>query len=181
MLGLNSFTKTFLNRPAFHSSAEAVYLSDVKITVLGRVKMAEFKIVISDQKTGKSYQREVKDKPAEAFLGKKIGDTISGDSIELAGYEFLITGGSDYCGFPMRKDVEGILRKKILTTQGIGVKTDRKGMRVRKRVAGNTIHSKTTQINLKILKHGREKTAAYRYSSPKNESPMRKLPRPNHI
>ena len=30
----------------------------------------------------------------------------------IDGYEFLITGGTDYCGFPMRRGILGI-RKKI--------------------------------------------------------------------
>ena len=32
--------------------------------------MAEFKVVISDPKTGKSYQREAKDEAAKLLIGK---------------------------------------------------------------------------------------------------------------
>lgn len=117
--------------------------------------MPDFKLVIST-KDGKSYQREVKDPNARKFLGMKIGDTIKGESIDLTGYEFLITGGSDYCGFPMRKDVTGIGRKRILIVKGVGLKKTSKGMKYRKAVCGNTIHSKISQINLKIIKEGKE-------------------------
>ena len=114
--------------------------------------MAEFKLVIGDK--GKSTQKEVKEASGDALLNKKIGDKISGDSIGFAGYEFEITGGSDHCGFPMRTDVSGTKRKRILTTAGVGVKTKRKGKRVRKTVCGNTVHEQISQINLKVLKAG---------------------------
>lgn len=118
--------------------------------------MVEFKLVIGDSKSGKSYQKEVKDKEAKAFLGKTIGEKVNGNDCGFLGYEFLVTGGSDYCGFPMRKDNKGTSRKKILSTRGVGIKTKEKGLKVRKNVAGNTIHNKITQINLKILKNGKE-------------------------
>jgi len=114
----------------------------------------EIKVVISDPKTGKSYQRIVKDADAKRFVGLKIGDKVRGEIINLAGYEFEITGGSDYAGFPMRKDVPGTLRKRILAVSGIGFRKIGKGIKQRKTVAGNTIHEKTSQVNLKILKSG---------------------------
>ena len=119
--------------------------------------MVEFKLVIGDPKTGKCHQRVVKDDEAKPFLGKIIGDKVKGDGAGLAGYEFEITGGSDYCGFPMRKDTIGTGRKKVLSTRGFGIKTVNKGTRVRKTFAGNTIHAQTSQINLKILTYGKAK------------------------
>ena len=116
--------------------------------------MAEFKVVISDPKTGLSVQREVKDPAAKAFLGLKIGDTIKGETIDLHGYDFEIAGGSDFCGFPMRKDVIGVGRKKILSYVGTGVRKQEKGMLQRKTVCGNTIHAKIAQVNLKASKIG---------------------------
>jgi len=124
---------------------------------LGRSKMAEFKLVLSDPKTGKSFQREAKEQAAKALIGKKIGDSVSGDSIGFPGYEFVLTGGSDYCGFPMRKDVQGTVRRKIAITGGVGLVAKRKGMRKKKTVAGNTVHERTSQLNLKITKYGKDK------------------------
>lgn len=118
--------------------------------------MAEFKLVIADPKTGKCYQREVKDQDAGFFLGKKIKDVVKGETVGLQGYEFEITGGSDNCGFPMRYDVDGSTRKKILAVSGVGLKPKGKGIRQRKTVCGNTIHEKISQINLKVLKAGKE-------------------------
>ena len=41
--------------------------------------MVDFKVVISDAKTGKTYQKEVKDENAKKFLGLKIGDKLKAD------------------------------------------------------------------------------------------------------
>ncbi|MEM3154322.1 MAG: 30S ribosomal protein S6e [Candidatus Woesearchaeota archaeon] len=121
--------------------------------------MVSFKVVIGT-KNGRCVQKEIREPEAKTFLGKKIGDTISGDAIGLTGYEFVVTGGSDYCGFPMRKDVEGFARKRILAVKGVGLKMKAKGIRQRKTVCGNTIHPKISQVNLKVTKEGKEPLAA---------------------
>ncbi|MEM4637816.1 MAG: 30S ribosomal protein S6e [Candidatus Woesearchaeota archaeon] len=115
----------------------------------------DIKINIAD-KSGKTVKKELKEEQASLLYGKKIGDKFHGEIIDMPGYEFEITGGSDYCGFPMRKDVQGILRKAILTTTGIGNRYKRKGMRLRRTVAGNTIYNKTSQVNVKVIKYGSE-------------------------
>lgn len=112
------------------------------------------KLVISDPRSGLSVQREVADEAMKGFIGLKIGDTVKGELVDIHGYEFVLTGGSDYCGFPMRKDVPGVGRKKILAYQGIGIKKRTKGMLQRKTVCGNTVHAKTAQINVKVVKQG---------------------------
>jgi small subunit ribosomal protein S6e len=117
--------------------------------------MVSFKVVIGT-KGGKCLQKDIQEPEAKTLLGKKIGDAIHGDSIGLSGYEFQITGGSDYCGFPMRKDVDGLARKRILAVEGIGLKKENKGVRQRKTVCGNTIHPKIAQVNLKVTKEGKE-------------------------
>ena len=121
--------------------------------------MAEFKLVISDPKSGRTMQKEVKDDSARAFLDKRIGENVSGDSFELNGYEFVITGGSDKSGFPMRK---GILfpRKKVLAEKGsVGFrgKNRKKVLRrltKKKTVCGEKVSDSISQINLKITKQG---------------------------
>jgi small subunit ribosomal protein S6e len=130
--------------------------------------MADFKLVVSDPKTGKTVQKEVKDEQAGPLLGMKIGDTVKGDLIGFAGYEFLITGGSDDCGFPMRRDLPGSQRKKILSVGGVGVRPLRTktlktkpfqyypGAKQRKMVCGNTVHQSISQINLKATKLGKD-------------------------
>lgn len=128
--------------------------------------MAEFKVVIGT-KDGKCVQKVVSDNDAKAFLEKKIGDTIKGEAINLTGWEFKITGGSDKAGFPMRSDVPGSTRKKILAVKGVGLNNKKKyrgknkkgkrvmkGMRTRKTVSGNTISLQTAQINVKAITQG---------------------------
>lgn len=117
--------------------------------------MVEFKLVIGDPKSKKCYQKTLNAEQSKAILGKKIGESFKGEMIDMTGYEFEITGGSDYCGFPMRKDVPGILRKKILAVTGIGMAKARNGQRQRKMIAGNTIYEKTAQINVKVVKEGK--------------------------
>jgi small subunit ribosomal protein S6e len=113
--------------------------------------MASFKFVISDGKN--SYQTEKDQKDAPIF-GKKIGETLDGDFLGLPGYELLITGGSDKDGFPMRKDIEGQLRKRFLITKGTGFKTHVEGLRRRKMLRGNAIGDDIAQINCKVVKKG---------------------------
>lgn len=119
----------------------------------------DLKINIAD-KSGKTVKKELKEDQATVLHGKKIGDKIHGEILNMLGYEFEISGGSDYCGFPMRSDVHGIMRKAILVTKGFGNKYNRKGMRLRRTVAGNTIYNKTSQVNLKVLKYGSEPLVA---------------------
>ncbi len=61
--------------------------------------MAEFKLTISDPKTGKAYQKQIKDDETRIFIGKAISEKVIGDSFGLTGYEFEIRGGSDAAGF----------------------------------------------------------------------------------
>jgi small subunit ribosomal protein S6e len=94
--------------------------------------MASFKINIADPKTGKCYKTEVKDALAEPFMGLNIGEKIEGSKLGIEGSEFSISGGTDYCGFPMRK---GILET----------------------VCGHKINEQIAAINLKVLKEGTKK------------------------
>ncbi len=120
---------------------------------LGRGDKMAFKLVVSDPKTKKSYQKEVS---GEGILGKKIGDKVEGGSAGLSGYELQITGGSDNDGFPMRKDVDGTSRKKILLSSAPGFHPRMEGMRKRKSIRGNTVSDDTAQVNTKVVKYGKE-------------------------
>ena len=89
------------------------------------------------------------------FEGMKIGDIIKGGLIGFPNYEFEITGGSDASGFPMRKDVHGPVKKRILVSKrGIGYKPKRKGQKRRKMVRGNEVSYDMTLLNLKVVKYG---------------------------
>lgn len=123
--------------------------------------MAVFKFVIS--KDEKNYQLEVDQSKCESILGLKIGDTFRGDIIGLQGYELEIRGGTDKDGFPMRADIEGMGKKRILISKSCGFggkkrikkkKVKIKGLRRRKTVRGNTISNFISQINCKVVKEG---------------------------
>ncbi|RLE38604.1 30S ribosomal protein S6e [Candidatus Woesearchaeota archaeon] len=126
-----------------------------------------FKLNISDPETKRSKQLELTDDQSRPFVGRKIGMVVKGEVIDMTGYEFEITGGSDKAGFPMRKDLPGTARKKILAVKGTGIhrmtKRNKKkkirkfrGIKQRKSVRGNTISSDTAQINVKIVKKGKQ-------------------------
>lgn len=103
---------------------------------------------------GLSKLIEIDDKKFR-FEGMKIGDVIKGGLVGFPNYEFVITGGSDSSGFPMRKDVHGPVKKKILVSKrNIGFKPRRNGEKKRKTVRGNEVTSDMTLINLKVQKYG---------------------------
>ncbi len=116
--------------------------------------MATFKLTIADPKNGKCYKKEVKDDEAQGFIGLNIGESVKGDACGMPGYEMVVTGGSDNCGFPMRSGILG-QRKRITLLGGVGFKGhDEKGIAVRKTVCGHKVHEKISQINLKVVKQG---------------------------
>lgn len=77
------------------------------------------------------------------FIGKRIGQTVDGEVIGVSGRKLLITGGSDRDGLPMRMNLPGSRRRRILKSE--------KGGRKRKSVRGSEISAETVQINVKIV------------------------------
>jgi small subunit ribosomal protein S6e len=116
--------------------------------------MANIKLNIGDPKSKRTFQIELDEQGSAKLQGKKIGETFKGELVDRPGYEFHITGGSDTSGFPMRNDVEGQGRRKVLITRGIGNRATRKGMRLRCTVTGNTVGASMVQVNVKVTKHG---------------------------
>jgi len=114
--------------------------------------MTEFKLVISDPQAKKAFQIESKSPDADRLIGKRIGETIRGETINLPGFEFQITGGSDKQGFPMRKDVHGTKRVRILIHDGPGIRKPKKGLKLKKSVRGNQISDEIAQVNMKVVK-----------------------------
>lgn len=121
--------------------------------------LADFRAVVSDPKEGKSYQVPVSGHHANSLIGKRIGDIVDGIFVGLPGYKLQITGGSDKDGFPMRKDLPGPRRKKLLISKSIGFNALEGGLRRRKNVRGNTVSPDTLQINLKVTQHGMKPVA----------------------
>ncbi|HLE07461.1 MAG TPA: 30S ribosomal protein S6e [archaeon] len=107
-----------------------------------------FRFVINEPKTRKSFQKDIE---APALMGQKIGDKFSGDLIGLGGFSLQITGGSDKEGFPMRPEIPGQVRKKVLITGPPGFHPFKEGQRKRKFVCGNTISERIMQVNCKVV------------------------------
>lgn len=104
-----------------------------------------FKLVISDQESGKSYQMELDEKKSERLIGLTIGSEFDCSPFGMPGYKAVITGGSDSAGFPMKKGVHKD-RVRILVSD--------KNNRRRKLFCGETITPNIVQINTKITKKG---------------------------
>jgi small subunit ribosomal protein S6e len=131
--------------------------------------MVEIKLAIGSKEEKKVFKHVVSGADSEKLFGKKIGESFHGEIIGLTGYELQITGGSDNSGFPMRKDVGGQARKRIIITKGIGFNTDVKGQRKRVSIRGNTISGEIAQINCKVVKVGKDKIAKILGGEPKEE------------
>jgi len=115
--------------------------------------MVEFKVVVNDTKSGKAHQVEVSGHHANSLIGKKIGEDVDGIFVSLPGYKLQITGGTDKNGFPMRKDLPGMNRRRLLLSKSLGFNAQEKGLRRKKSIRGNTINQDVVQINMKVTKH----------------------------
>jgi len=115
--------------------------------------MVEFKVVVNDIKSGKAHNIQISGHHANSLIGKKIGDEVDGIFVSLPGYKLMITGGTDKDGFPMRKDLPGMTRRRLLLSKGLGFNPEERGKRKKKSVRGNTISQDVVQINMKVTKH----------------------------
>ncbi|MHA2230260.1 MAG: 30S ribosomal protein S6e [Candidatus Thorarchaeota archaeon] len=113
-----------------------------------------FKLVISDPESKKAIQYELDDAKTNALIGKKVGDIVEGDVLGLPGYKLKITGGSDRSGFPIRPDVHGSGKKRILIRGPPGFRPDRKGIAKRKTVRGRELDSEISQVNMRVEEKG---------------------------
>ncbi len=119
--------------------------------------MVEFKVVVSDPKTGRAYNVDATGGAAGAIVGKRIGDEIEAGSLGLAGYKIQITGASDRTGITAKKGVPGAGRKKLLLAGGIGFHPTMDGERRRKMIRASEITADFVQINARVTAYG-EKT-----------------------
>ena len=115
------------------------------------------KFVISDPKTGKTYQKEVEQKKIIGLMSLRIGDEFDAGVIDLPGYRLKITGGSDKDGFPMKKGVAGTSRKRLLLSGGVGYNPKEKGIKRRKTVRGQVLSEDIVQVNCVVVKEGKKK------------------------
>ena len=113
-----------------------------------------FKLVISDPETAKAIQYELDDAKTNALVGKSVGEIVEGDALGLPGYKLKITGGSDTSGFPIRPDVHGSGKKRILVRGPPGFRPKRDGIARRKMVRGRELSKDISQVNMRIEEKG---------------------------
>ena len=116
--------------------------------------MADFKAVINDVKSGRSHNVTVSGHHANSLIGKNIGEIIDGIFVGLPGYKLKITGGSDGNGTPMRGDLPGNKRRKILLSESLGFHETYHGERRRKALRCSAISSEIVQINMAVAEYG---------------------------
>jgi small subunit ribosomal protein S6e len=116
--------------------------------------MVDFKVVVGDVKTGRSHKVTVSGHHANSLVGKNIGEVVDGIFVGLPGYKLKITGGSDGNGTPMRKDLPGNKRRKILLSDGLGFHETYPGERRRKALRGSAISNEIVQINMSVAEYG---------------------------
>jgi small subunit ribosomal protein S6e len=113
--------------------------------------MAKFKVIVSDPQAGTSKVVEVEEARAVPFIGRKIGEIMDGAIVDMPASKVQIRGGSDKDGVPMRPDVHGGVRRKVVLSSGVGFKAKRSGERRRKAVRGNIVTDEIVQINMKLV------------------------------
>ena len=135
--------------------------------------MTKFKIIISDADSGTSKTVELEEAQGVPLIGRKLGEALDGAIVGLSGHKVQITGGSDKDGFPMRPNVHGGVRRKVMLGGGVGFNPSDKGRRRRKMVRGNVITDEIVQINMKILEKPKqakeEKRKKEKEKTPKKE------------
>jgi len=142
--------------------------------------MANFKLTISDIK-GKSITKELKEGDANPLMGLIIGAETDAAIVGLAG-KLKITGGSDKSGVPMRPDLHGMARKRILLSKGVGLQDTEHGLRKRKLVRGNTVSDEIFQVNCKYDGEIKDEappaeTEAAAEDAPKKDAPKKDAPK----
>jgi small subunit ribosomal protein S6e len=133
-------------------------------------KMAKFKIIVSDPQTGTSKVLELEEARAAPFIGRKIGEIMDGATVDMPATKVQLTGGSDKDGVPMRPNVHGGVRRKVVLSGGAGFNPTKDGERRRKAVRGNIITDEIAQLNMKIVEQP-NKPKEVKAEAPKPQSP----------
>lgn len=129
-------------------------------------------LIISDPETGKSQKVEIEDTQMSPLLGRRIGETMDGVIANLPGHRIQLTGGTDRDGIPMRPDVHGGVKARIILSGGVGFKPKKRGERKRVTIRGNMVSTDTTFLNFKIVEKPkvRKKSKTKEQESQKEET-----------
>ena len=113
--------------------------------------MAKFKIILSDPQAGTSKVVEVEEARAAPFIGRRTGEVMDGAVVDMPGSKMKLTGGSDKDGIPMRPNVHGGVRRRVVLSGGVGFNAKKSGERKRKAVRGDIITDEIVQLNAKLV------------------------------
>jgi small subunit ribosomal protein S6e len=75
----------------------------------------------------------------------------------MQGYKLKFTGGTDKDGIPMRPDVHGSAKARIVLSGGVGYKPKNKGEKRRKVVRGNIVSTEINFLNFSIAETPKKK------------------------
>ena len=116
-------------------------------------------LIVSNPANGTSQRVELDDQQLRALYGTRIGQVVEGAVAGMQGYKIKLTGGTDKDGIPMRPDVHGSAKARVILSGGVGYKPKDKGEKKRKVVRGNTVSTETTFLNFTIVEapKGRKK------------------------
>ncbi len=128
-------------------------------------------LIVSDP-DGTSQRVEIEDAQLRPLVGTRIGQTIEGTFAGMQGYKLKFTGGTDKDGVPMRPDVHGSARARIVLSGGVGYKPLDKGIQKRKVVRGNTVSAETAFLNFSIVKAPKAKKAPKPEPEAEPEAPV---------
>lgn len=108
-------------------------------------------LIVSDPEKGTAQKVELEDARMTPLLGRRIGEVLDGSVANLKGHRIQLTGGCDKDGIPMRPDVHGGVKARVVISGGVGYKPKNPGERRRVTVRGNTVTTDTTFLNFKIV------------------------------
>ena len=106
---------------------------------------------MSDPQAGTSKVVEVEEARAAPFIGRRTGEVMDGAVVDMPGSKMKLTGGSDKDGIPMRPNVHGGVRRRVVLSGGVGFNAKKSGERKRKAVRGDIITDEIVQLNAKLV------------------------------
>jgi len=131
-------------------------------------------LIVSDPAAGTSQRVEIDTARMGPLVGTRIGQTIEGTLAGMQGYKLKLTGGTDKDGIPMRPDVHGSAKARIVLSGGVGYTPKNRGEQKRKVVRGNTVSQETTFLNFVVVevpKARKKKEAKAEAEAPAEEKP----------
>ena len=117
-------------------------------------------LIVSNPADGTSQRVELDDQQLRALYGTRIGQVVEGAVAGMQGYKIKLTGGPDKDGIPMRADVHGSAKARVILSGGVGYKPKNKGDKKRKVVRGNTVSTETTFLNFVVVEAPKGKKRA---------------------